>query len=122
PPGPAVGGEYVLKSPAFAQARPDAPGSAGRNAFRGPGLYNMDLSLSRSFSVPKLREGTRLVFRVDAFNFLSHANLNNPDALLGSPTFGLARFGRQGPPSGFPAVSPLNETGRQIQVLVRAEF
>jgi hypothetical protein len=69
-----------------------------------------------------VREGTRLTLRADAFNVLNHANLNNPDQLVGSPTFGLATFGRQGTASGFPAVSPVNETARQFQLMVRLEF
>ena len=97
-------------------------GNIGRNAFRGPGLYNIDLSVGRSFRVPHLGEGTRLTVRADAFNILNHANLNNPDNLLGSATFGLATYGREGTPSGFPAVSPVNETARQVQVLVRLSF
>ena len=45
------------------------------------------------------------------------------DPLLGDTlTFGSAFFGRQGRQSGFPAVSPLNETARQIQMLLRIEF
>ena len=49
-------------------------------------------------------------------------NLNNPDTLLTSPTFGIALYGRQGLASGFPAVSPLNETPRQFQLSVKVEF
>ncbi len=97
-------------------------GNTGRNEFRGPGIYNFDLSVGRSFAVPHLREGTRFTIRADAFNLLNHANLNNPDNLVGSPTFGLATYGRQGTASGFPAVSPVNETARQIQMLLRLEF
>ncbi len=89
----------------------------------GPGLYNLDLSLGRSFGIRWLGESGRLSLRADAFNFLNHANLNNPDPLLGdTQTFGTAVFGRQGRQSGFPAVSPLNETARQIQMLLRVEF
>ena len=117
------GGVYLLDPNAFGFPLSDSiPGTSGRNAFRGPGLYNMDLSVARSFSLPKLREGARLTVRADAFNFLNHANLNNPDNLYGSPTFGLATYGRQGRSSGFPAVAPLNETARQIQLSARIEF
>ena len=126
-PPAATGGKLLLNAAAFAIPAGATVGNSGRNAFRGPGLYNLDLSLARSFSVPsvwkfKVPEGTRLTFRADAFNFLNHANLNNPDALLGSPTFGIATYGRQGTASGTPSVSPVNETARQIQMMVRLEF
>jgi hypothetical protein len=134
-PTPGPGGVYLLNPAAFGVPTTGV-GSTGRNEFRGPGLYNVDFSLARSFSVPHLREGTRFTIRADAFNLLNHANLNNPDNLLGdsscvflpsgkqqcTPLFGLATYGRQGTASGFPAVSPVNETARQIQLLLRIEF
>ena len=127
PPTPAPGGKIVLNEAAFGSPAAGLVGNTGRNAFRGPGLYNLDVSLGRSFSVPRLgvlriREGTRFTIRADAFNLLNHANLNNPDALVGDPNFGLATYGRLGTASGFPAVSPVNETARQIQLLLRIEF
>ncbi|MDQ1474586.1 MAG: hypothetical protein QOJ99_6066, partial [Bryobacterales bacterium] len=118
----AQGGVYLLNAAAFGIPGPNAPGNTGRNAFRGPGLYNADVSLARSFSIPRFREGSRLTFRADAFNILNHANLGNPDNLITSTTFGIAAYGRQGTASGFPAVAPLNETARQIQLLLRVEF
>ena len=122
-PKPVAGGVMLLNPAAFAYPESASVlGTSGRNAFTGPGLYNIDLSLARTFTLPHLREGTRLTVRADAFNVLNHANLNNPDSLLGSPTFGLATYGRQGTASGFPAVSPVNETARQVQLLVRIEF
>jgi hypothetical protein len=135
-PVPGPGGVYMLNPAAFAEPlNSNVVGSTGRNEFRGPGLYNVDFSLARSFTVPRLGESTRFTVRADAFNFLNHANLNNPDNLLGdtscsfvsgtlqcTPTFGLATYGRQGTASGFPAVSPVNETARQIQMLLRIEF
>jgi hypothetical protein len=81
--------------------------------------------VARSFPLHWLGEAGRLRVRADAFNVLNHANLGNPDALLTNPpssTFGIATFGRQGTQSGFPAVSPLNETPRQIQLSVKLEF
>ncbi|HXJ38224.1 MAG TPA: TonB-dependent receptor, partial [Bryobacteraceae bacterium] len=123
-PKPATGGVYVLDPAAFRQ--PDSgPGTSGRNAFRGPGLYNADVSLSKTFAIPqfwKLRENATFTFRADAFNVLNHANLGNPDNLLGSKTFGLSTYGRQGAASGFPAVSPLNDAARTFQILLRAQF
>lgn len=122
-PAQGPGGIYVLNPAAFANPPiANYNGNSGRNAFRGPGLYNTDISVARTFSIPKLREGTRFTIRADAFNFLNHANLNNPDNLISDPNFGLETYGRQGIASGFPAVSPVNETARQIQMLLRVEF
>src|SRR5207253_1075094 len=124
-PTPVPGGKQLLNPAGFTEPAPSTLGNAGRNAFRGPSLYNIDLSLARSFGVRWLGEGGRITLRADAFNLLNHANLNNPDSLLTSPpskTFGIASFGRQGRQSGFPAVSPLNETPRQIQLSLRFVF
>ena len=72
--------------------------------------------------MPKLREGTFFTLRADFFNVLNHANLGNPDSLLGDANFGLSTYGRQGAASGFPAIAPLNETARQVQILLRLVF
>ena len=112
----------MLNAKAFAEAPASRQGNSGRNAFSGPGLYNVDISLSRSFPLRWLGESGRLTFRADAFNFLNHSNLNNPQPLIGQDDFGVAQYGRQGRQSGFPAVSPLNETARQVQLILRLEF
>jgi hypothetical protein len=119
---PVAGGQQLLNKTAFAPAPASTLGNSGRNAFYGPGLSNFDFSLSRSFGVPRLGESSRFTLRADAFNLLNHSNLNNPENLLGQTTFGRAQFGRTGQPSGFPAIFPLNETGRQIQMLLRLEW
>jgi len=119
---PAPGGRRILNASAFRQPSPDQVGNSGRNAFRGPGLFNVDVSLSRSFALPWLGEAGRLTLRADAFNVLNHANLNNPDSFLGSEDFGIALYGRRGRDTGFPALSPLIEIPRQIQVILRIEF
>ena len=116
------GGQLLLNAADFANAAASTLGNSGRNAFTGPGFYSVDLSLARSFRLPWLGDAGRLVFRASAFNVLNHANLNNPDTQLGSPTFGIALYGRQGTQSGFPAVSPLNETPRQVQLSAKLEF
>jgi len=120
-----TGGEQLLNPAAFAEAAPSTLGNLGRNAFRGPGFYSVDLSIAKAFPVRWLGEGGRLKFRADAYNVLNHANLGNPDTHFTqplSPTFGIATFGRQGTQSGFPAISPLNETPREIQLSVKVEF
>jgi hypothetical protein len=119
---PVAGGKQLLNPAAFANAAASTLGNLGRNAFMGPGFYNLDVSLARSFPVRQLGEATRVTVRASAFNLLNHANLNNPDSLLTSPTFGVALYGRQGVQSGFPAVAPLNETPRQMQFGLKMEF
>lgn len=122
-PIPVSGGIAVLNSAAFAEpVSASTVGNTGRNAFRGPGLYNVDLSIGRAFAIPFIGEGGRVVLRADLFNILNHANLNNPVSLFGSPDFGVETWGRQGVASGFPATVPLNETARRVQVLLRLEF
>jgi len=117
------GGKVVLNRAAFSAPVFGVLGTAGRNALTGPGLYNIDISLSRSFAVPWLRENGRLTVRADAFNFLNHANLNNPASDYGARTnFGTELYGRQELPSGFPSIFPLNETARQVQLMLRVEW
>ncbi|HLK20814.1 MAG TPA: carboxypeptidase regulatory-like domain-containing protein [Bryobacteraceae bacterium] len=127
---PVPGGERLLNYAAFSEPAASVLGNSGRNAFIGPGFYSLDVSLARSFGLRWLGEGGRLTVRADAYNFLNHANLGNPNSVFTDPSvtnpattnFGIATFGRQGTQSGFPAVSPLNETARQIQLSVRVLF
>jgi hypothetical protein len=120
---PVAGGKRLLNLSAFRNPTAGTLGNSGRNAFSGPGLFNVDLSLSRSFGLKWLGESGRLTFRADAFNVLNHANLNNPAANVGSPDdFGIATYGRKEENRGFPLLTPFRETARQIQLLLRIEF
>jgi hypothetical protein len=62
-------------------------GNEGRNAVRGPGIANVDLSLFKTFG---LSESARLQFRVECFNVANHANFSTPDNDIASPNFGRA--------------------------------
>ncbi|HXA51465.1 MAG TPA: TonB-dependent receptor, partial [Candidatus Acidoferrum sp.] len=62
-------------------------GSEGRNAVRGPGNANVDLSALKTF---QLRERLRLQFRAECFNLANHANFAVPDNDISSPNFGRA--------------------------------
>lgn len=57
--------------------QPQRFGTVGRNSLRGPGFFNMDLSLFRTF---KITEGINFQFRADALNALNHPNFGNPGA------------------------------------------
>jgi hypothetical protein len=120
------GAVQILNPAAFTTPDAGQLGNIGRNTFQGPGLYSLDISLARRFPLKWLGEAGRLTLRADAFNVLNHANLNNPSTLLCSSlctTFGSAQYGRQSVDnSGFPATTPLQETPRMIQLVVRLEF
>jgi hypothetical protein len=130
-PAPGFGGRLLLSPAAFADPSPSTPlGNTGRNAITGPGLYNADLSVSRSIAVRKLGEAGRIELRADFFNALNHANLGNPDSTIPTPQalaagtsdFGVALYGRKPEQSGFPGLIPLTETAREIQLMVRVKW
>jgi len=60
-------------------------GSLPRNAFRGPGAVNVDMTLAKKFA---LRENATIELRVDAFNLFNHTNFSNPDTSITDSTFG----------------------------------
>lgn len=118
------GGVRLLNPRVFQTPVGGLLGNTGRNAFRGPGLMSLDLSLGRSLALKWLGDSGRLAIRADAFNVLNHANLNNPNPVFepGDSQFGVALYGRRGQRSGFPGAIPLDETARQIQLSLRIEF
>jgi hypothetical protein len=50
-------------------------GTAGRNIFRGVGLVNWDLSVTKNWSI---RESFKAEFRAEFFNVLNHPNFATP--------------------------------------------
>jgi hypothetical protein len=70
---------------AFAAPAPYTFGNAGRTFGTGPGAINLDGSLLKDFAI---RDSVVLQFRLEALNFLNHANFANPDTRQGSATFG----------------------------------
>ena len=61
-------------------------GNANRALLTGPGLSNLNLSLLKNF---KFGETWNLQFRLESFNAFNHPNFEEPNAGLGSPTFGV---------------------------------
>jgi hypothetical protein len=54
-------------------------GNAGRGAFRGPGLFNVDTSLFKRIPI---RESVTLQFRAEAFNVLNRVNFAFPNQVV----------------------------------------
>lgn len=80
---------YINKStfalPASTGGVYSAPGTSGRDILRGPGSSNMDMSLSKSFSITE-RAQIRLVG--EAYNVTNTPHFANPNADLSQGTFG----------------------------------
>ena len=54
----------------------------GRNNLRGPGFFNLDLGVGKTF--PIYEDKVNLKFRVDAFNAFNHPNFEIPASSGGS--------------------------------------
>ena len=88
--------EYFNTS-AVTQAAPGTYGTLGRNALVGPGLANVDFSMSRAFPLRQLGEAGGVIFRAEFFNLFNRVNLDNPGDpnlanpgnLIGTDSFGM---------------------------------
>ena len=89
---------------AFQLAPAGTFGNEGRNNVIGPGLKNLDVSLSRVF---RLTERLAVQFRAESFNVVNHPNFDQPQQ-----TFGVAGFGS----------IPMAEAPRQIQFAAKVRF
>ena len=99
---------------AFSVPAAQAWGDAGRNLLRGPGLWQVDTTVSRRVTI---RERLSLELRGECFNLFNRAQFGNPAANISSP----ASFGR--------ITALANTTGptgsgtpREFQIALRAQF
>ncbi|HYJ48049.1 MAG TPA: hypothetical protein VEV81_15670, partial [Pyrinomonadaceae bacterium] len=65
--------------------QPQRFGSAGRNNLRGPGFFETDLSIFRTFSIS---ESVKFQLRAEALNATNHANFALPQADINNADFG----------------------------------
>ncbi len=87
---PTVAGQWFNPA-AFANPSPTSPGTDGVGSFTGPYVFVTDLSLRKSFKLP--RENMGLMFESDFFNVFNRANyslgsLGNATLTVGSGNFG----------------------------------
>ncbi|MGA7696440.1 MAG: TonB-dependent receptor, partial [Candidatus Sulfotelmatobacter sp.] len=99
-------------------------GDLGRNALRGFGATQWDITLRRQF---RFTERLSLQFRGDFFNILNHPNFGSPINYLSSPQFGqstqmLNNYLGSGGQSG--GLNPLYQIGgpRSIQLALKLQF
>lgn len=121
---PNAPGGRRLNPAAFLVMPTGQQGDLGRNSISGFGMVQLDMAVSRDFSI---REKLALQFRVDAFNALNHPNFADPVRYLDNPLFGQSpsmlnmMLGTGSPGSG---LSPLLGTGgpRMLQLGLRLHF
>jgi hypothetical protein len=70
---------------AFALPAPFTFGSAPRNSVLGPGFFNVDLALAKTWNVAG---SSVLEVRWEVFNLLNRANFDLPNRIFGTPNFG----------------------------------
>jgi outer membrane receptor protein involved in Fe transport len=68
-----------------ASGLPIRPGTLGRGVVRGPGFWNLDLSVGKNFRVT---ERAQFQIRMDAFNALNHTNLSSFSGDVLNSSFG----------------------------------
>ena len=98
---------------AFAVPAKDTWGNLGKNAFRGPALWQVDTALQRRFAI---RERIALELRGECFNLFNRAQYANPLADISVPsTFGRITSVVNTSPTG-------SGTPRQFEVAARFVF
>jgi hypothetical protein len=103
--GAAADSNFWFDPAAFRAPANGTFGNAKRNDMYGPGQYQWDIALFKNFAI---RSGHTLQFRAEIFNFLNHANLNNPSTDPTSATFG--------------RVTTKDDSRRDIQLSLRYVF
>jgi outer membrane receptor protein involved in Fe transport len=91
----------------FAEPLAGTYGSSGRNAFRGPGFFNVDASLVKRFAVTEHKAFT---FRAEAYNLMNNVDFANPSVTLSGSK---VSFGR---------ISAVVNNPRIMQMALRFDF
>jgi hypothetical protein len=120
----APGGKFINAAAFTTPVPATAQGDLGRNALRGFGATQWDITLRRQFH---FTERISLQARGDFFNILNHPNFGSPINYLSSPQFGQATMmlnnylGGGGQSGG---LNPLYQIGgpRSIQLALKLQF
>ncbi len=91
------GGAAVFDASQFSLPALGTMGNARRRFFSGPGMENLDATLSREF---EMRDNRNFEFRAEAFNVFNHAQFFGPAAVEGNislkPTISSGTLGPKG--------------------------
>ena len=88
-------------------------GDSGRGILRGPGSFNIDMSVIKNTRIGPLQTEVR----IEAFNVLNHPQFGNPNT-----TFGNAAFGTISSMLSSPSCSLCGTVERQVQLGVKVRF
>jgi hypothetical protein len=103
---------------AFANPAVGTLGSTGRDLLRGPGLFNMDANISRSFTF----KGEKIKLQIvgEAFNLTNTPSFSTPNATFASPTVNAA--GAITSYGNYSVITGTVSTQRQLQVSAYLRF
>lgn len=115
---------FLLNPAAFAVPQPGTYGNLARNALRGPGFGQLDMTMSKQF---RIRERFKTELRGEVYNIMNHPNWANPTANLGSGGQPGTAFSRSTSAAFGQLTSTVgryvaNGTNRQIQLALRINF
>ena len=94
-----AGGNFPGDGSKFFQLAASGPPGLGRNSFRGPRFFSVDLSLVKQTRLPKfvsLGEEAKLDFRANLFNAFNKLNLRQFGFAESGTVVEDNRFGRSG--------------------------
>ena len=95
-------------------------GNLARNSFRGPGYFDTDMNLNKTFS---LGERFKLLVGANFFNILNHPNFDLPfNNVATSGTFGQIQSTVSAPTSAYGSFQGSAVSGRVIQTQVKLTF
>jgi hypothetical protein len=95
-------------------------GTIPRNSFRGPGYFNTDLGLKKTFH---FHERLAFTLGANAYNVLNHVNFANPISnLASSSNFGMIVNAVQPPTSPYGAFAAAATDARIVQVMGKITF
>jgi hypothetical protein len=77
-------GAFYYNPAAFAAVNTISYGNVGRNTLPGPGVWNTDMSIARTFPVT---ERVKLQFRAEFYNLPNTSHFNAPDVNVNDTSF-----------------------------------
>jgi len=94
-------------------------GNLARNAFRGPGYFDTDLNINKTFDY---RERYKINVGAFFFNVFNHPNFDLPVNSLTSGTFGVINETVSAPTSAYGSFMGSAVSGRVVQLVVKFSF